>query len=171
MINMIELLSPAGNPEKLRAAFLYGADAVYFAGERFGMRAAADNFTLPEIEEASAYAHERGRKLYITLNTMPREDEYAPLADFLRELKALGDMPDAAIVADIGVMDMIQKIIPDMEIHISTQAGIVSSADCNAWYRLGAKRAVIARELSLSDIRAIRANIPSDMEIEAFVHG
>lgn len=171
MINMTELLSPAGNPEKLRAAFLYGADAVYFAGERFGMRAAADNFTLPEIEEASAYAHERGRKLYITLNTMPREDEYTPLADFLRELKALGDMPDAAIVADIGVMDMIQKIIPDMEIHISTQAGIVSSADCNAWYRLGAKRAVIARELSLSDIRAIRANIPSDMEIEAFVHG
>ena len=171
MNDMTELLSPAGNPEKLRAAFLYGADAVYFAGERFGMRAAADNFTLPEIEEASAFAHERGKKLYITLNTMPRENEYGPLADFLRELKALGDMPDAAIVADIGVMDLIQKIIPDMEIHISTQAGIVSSADCNAWYRLGAKRAVVARELSLSDIRAIRENIPADMEIEAFVHG
>ena len=169
---MTELLSPAGNPEKLRAAFLYGADAVYFAGERFGMRAAADNFTLPEIEEASAYAHERGRKLYITLNTMPREDEYAPLADFLRELKALGDMPDAAIVADIGVMDMIQKIIPDMEIHISTQANVMNAPTALHLHRaVGAERIVLSRELSMEDIRGMRALLPPELELEAFVHG
>ena len=117
----------------MRAAFLYGADAVYFAGERFGMRAAADNFTLPEIEEAAIYAHERNKKIYITLNTMPREDEYAPLADFLRSLAAQKDRPDAAIIADVGVLELVKEIIPDMEIHISTQAGIVSSADCRAW--------------------------------------
>lgn len=155
----------------MRAAFLYGADAVYFAGERFGMRAAADNFTLPEIEEAAIYAHERNKKIYITLNTMPREDEYAPLADFLRSLAAQKDRPDAAIIADVGVLELVKEIIPDMEIHISTQAGIVSSADCRAWYKMGAKRAVLARELSLCEICEIKKNIPADMELEAFVHG
>ncbi|MBO5006634.1 MAG: U32 family peptidase [Clostridia bacterium] len=168
---MTELLSPAGNFEKMKAAFLYGADAVYLAAKRFGMRAAADNFTLEELSEAAKYAHERGKKIYLTLNTLPREYEYADLADFIRELAALPHKVDAAIVADAGVFALIKEIYPELELHISTQAGVVSSADCNFWYKLGARRAVLAREVSLEEIKQIRKNIPDDMEIEVFVHG
>lgn len=168
---MTELLSPAGNFEKMKAAFLYGADAVYLAAKRFGMRAAADNFTLEELSEAAKYAHERGKKVYLTLNTLPREYEYEELADFIRELAALPHKIDAAIVADAGVFALLQELYPELELHISTQAGIVSSADCNFWYKLGAKRVVFAREVSLEEIKQIRKNIPDDMEIEVFVHG
>lgn len=168
---MTELLSPAGNFEKMKAAFLYGADAVYLAAKRFGMRAAADNFTLEELSEAAKYAHERGKKVYLTLNTLPREYEYADLADFIRELAVLPHKVDAAIVADAGVFALIKEIYPELELHISTQAGVVSSADCNFWYKLGARRAVLAREVSLEEIKQIRKNIPDDMEIEVFVHG
>ena len=119
-----ELLSPAGNFEKLKAALLYGADAVYLAGQSFGMRSAADNFTVEELYEAAKYTHERGKKLYLTLNTMPRGDEYAPLREFLSEIKDAGI--DAFIVADLGVMATVRQIMPDAEIHISTQASIVS---------------------------------------------
>ncbi len=168
---MTELLSPAGNFEKMKAAFLYGADAVYLAAKRFGMRAAADNFTLEELSEAAKYAHERGKKVYLTLNTLPREYEYEELADFIRELAALPHKIDAAIVADAGVFALLQELYPELELHISTQAGIVSSADCNFWYKLGAKRVVLAREVSLEEIKQIRKNIPDDMEIEVFVHG
>ncbi len=168
---MTELLSPAGNFEKMKAAFLYGADAVYLAAKRFGMRAAADNFTMEELSEAAKYAHERGKKVYLTLNTLPREYEYADLADFIRELAALPHKIDAAIVADAGVFALLQELYPELELHISTQAGVVSSADCNFWYKLGAKRVVLAREVSLEEIKQIRKNIPEDMEIEVFVHG
>lgn len=168
---MTELLSPAGNFEKMKAAFLYGADAVYLAAKRFGMRAAADNFTFEELSEAAKYAHERGKKVYLTLNTLPREYEYEELADFIRELAALPHKIDAAIVADAGVFALLQELYPELELHISTQAGIVSSADCNFWYKLGAKRVVLAREVSLEEIKQIRKNIPDDMEIEVFVHG
>lgn len=168
---MTELLSPAGNFEKMKAAFLYGADAVYLAYERFGMRAAADNFTLEELKEALLYAHSRGKKIYLTLNTLPRENEYTELERFIKILSEMDDKIDAAIVADAGVFALIKRVFPSLEIHISTQAGIVSSADCLFWYNLGAKRAVLARELSLEEIKMIKKNIPEDMEIEVFVHG
>ena len=169
---MVELLSPAGNFEKMKAAFLYGADAVYLAGTSFGMRAAAANFTVEELNEAVGYAHSLGKKIYLTLNTMPRETEYPALKAFLSELAAMPNgAPDAAIVADIGVMALVREYLPRMALHVSTQAGVVSSADALAWQKLGASRVVLARELSLDEIRLIRQNIPRELEIEAFVHG
>lgn len=164
-----EILSPAGNFEKMKAAILYGADAVYLSGKIFGMRAAADNFSLDELREAVEYAHERGVKVYLTLNTMPRESEYEMLKNYLSELRGIA--LDAMIIGDIGVMALVSEMLPKMEIHVSTQANSVSSADCLAWYRLGAKRIVLARELTLEEIKAIRANIPDELEIECFVHG
>ena len=169
---MIELLSPAGNYEKMKMAFLYGADAVYLAYNRFGMRASADNFTLEELNDAIGYAHERGKKIYLTLNTMPREHEYPDLIEFLKKLAVLPNgAPDAAIVADIGVMALVKELLPKTELHISTQSGVVSSADAIAWQKFGATRVVLARELSFDDIREIRKKIPKELEIEAFIHG
>ena len=164
-----ELLSPAGNFEKLRAALLYGADAVYLAGQSFGMRSAADNFSVEELYEAVRYTHARGKKLYLTLNTMPHGDEYAALREFIGEIKDAGI--DAFIVADLGVMSTLREIIPDCEIHISTQASIVSPSAALAYASLGAKRLVLARELTLREISEIRAALPHDVELEAFVHG
>ena len=164
-----EILSPAGNFEKMKAAILYGADAVYLSGQIFGMRAAADNFSLEELGEAVKYAHERSVKVYLTVNTMPREDEYELLKKYFNDLK---NIPvDALIIADIGVLMLAREILPEVEIHISTQANSVSSADCLAWYKLGARRVVLARELTLREIKAIRANIPEELEIECFIHG
>ena len=164
-----ELLSPAGNFEKLKAALLYGADAVYLAGQSFGMRSAADNFTVEELFEAAKYTHERGKKLYLTLNTMPHGDEYPSLREFLRAIDGAGI--DAFIVADLGVMATVREILPYAEIHISTQASIVSPEAALAYAALGAKRLVLARELSIGEIKAIRAALPDDVELEAFVHG
>ena len=164
-----ELLSPAGNFEKLKAALLYGADAVYLAGRRFGMRSAADNFTDEELLEAVEYVHARGKKIYLTMNTMPHGYEYEGLRAFLNTIKDYGI--DAMIVADLGVMATIREIIPEMEIHVSTQASIVSPAAAKAYAALGAKRLVLARELTIEEIRAIRAALPEGVELEAFVHG
>ncbi len=164
-----EILSPAGNFEKMRSAILYGADAVYLAGQMFGMRAAADNFSLEELREAVIYAHERGVKVYLTLNTMPREYEYPLLKKYLSELKSINI--DAMIIADVGVLTLVKEIIPNMEIHISTQANATSAAACLAWYKLGASRVVLARELTLEEIKAIRAGIPDELELECFIHG
>ena len=164
-----ELLSPAGNAEKMRAAFLYGADAVYLAGNRFGMRSAADNFTIDELYEAADYAHSRGKKLYLTVNTMPHSDEYPALRAFLTAVKGAG--LDAMIVADLGVLSLIKEVIPDMEIHISTQAGIVSAEVARAFVALSAKRLVLARELTLDEIAHIRAALPQSVELETFIHG
>ena len=166
---MAELLSPAGNFEKLKAALLYGADAVYLAGQRFGMRSAADNFTVEELYEAAKYVHARGKKLYLTLNTMPHVDEYAALEDFLVAIKDAGI--DAFIVADLGVIALIKRVLGDVELHISTQSGIVSPQSALAYAALGAKRLVLARELTLTEISAIRAALPRDIELECFVHG
>ncbi len=166
---MPELLSPAGNYEKMVAAIHYGADAVYLAGNMFGMRAAADNFTEEEMRSAVAYAHERGVRVYVTVNTMPRENEYSVLRKYIEVLKDI--RPDALIVADLGVMALIREVWEDAELHISTQANTVSSATCRAWQALGAKRVVLSRELTLDEIRTICANIPKDLEIECFVHG
>ncbi len=164
-----EILSPAGNFEKMKAAILYGADAVYLAGNMFGMRAAADNFTVSELYEAVKYAHERGVKVYLTVNTMPREYEYETLKKYFADIKDA--QIDALIIADIGVLMLAREMLPDTDIHISTQANATSAAACKAWYELGAKRVVLARELTLDEIKAIKQNIPKDLEIECFVHG
>ena len=164
-----EILSPAGNFEKMKAAILYGADAVYLSGKIFGMRAAADNFTIEELSEAVEYAHARGVKVYITVNTMPREPQYPELEEYFKALSNI-DI-DALIIGDIGVLMLAKRLLPKVELHISTQANSVSSETCRAWYSLGARRVVLARELTLDEIKAIRANIPDDLELECFVHG
>ena len=169
---MAELLSPAGNFEKMKMAFLYGADAVYLAGERFGMRAAAGNFTIEEMDRAVEYAHTRSKKLYLTLNTLPREPEYPALREYLKQLAAMpSGTPDGVIAADIGVMMLVREYLPHAALHVSTQAGVVSSASALAWHRLGASRVVLAREVSLAEIREIRRALPPEIEIETFVHG
>ena len=166
---MPELLSPAGNFEKLQAALLYGADAVYLAGQMFGMRSAADNFTVEELYEAAKYVHARGKKLYLTVNTMPRAEEYPLLQKFLLDIKDAGI--DAMIVADMGVLATVRELLPEMEIHISTQTSIVSPAAARAYAAMGAKRLVLARELTMDEILAIRAALPKEVELEAFIHG
>ena len=153
----------------MKAALRFGADAVYLAGKVFGMRAAADNFTVEEIRQACDYAHAMGKKVYVTVNTMPRTEEYPRLAEYLTELSEVG--ADALIVADPGVLTYAKKYAPGIELHLSTQTGTVSAADCLFWAEMGVKRVVLARELSLSDIKAIRAAIPEEIELEAFVHG
>ena len=169
---MTELLSPAGNFEKMTMAFLYGADAVYLAGERFGMRAAAGNFTIEEMDRAVEYAHTRSKKLYLTLNTLPREPEYPALREYLKQLAAMpSGAPDGVIAADIGVMMLVREYLPHAALHVSTQAGVVSSASALAWHRLGASRVVLAREVSLAEIREMRHALPPEIEIETFVHG
>ena len=164
-----ELLSPAGNYEKMKAAFLYGADAVYLGGKLFGMRSAADNFEVDELFSAAEYAHSLGKKIYLTLNTMPHADEYPILREYLKSLRGSGI--DAFIIADLGVLNEVKTILPDAEIHISTQAGIVSPESALAYVNLGASRVVLARELTFSEIKKIRAALPDSVEIEAFVHG
>ncbi len=165
----VELLSPAGNFEKLKAALLYGADAVYLAGQMFGMRSAADNFTVEELYAAAEYVHARDKKIYLTVNTMPHVQEYPLLRKFLSDIKDAGI--DAMIVADLGVMSTVREIIPDMEIHMSTQTSIVSPAAAKAYAAMGARRLVLARELTMEEIRAIRAELPPEIELEAFIHG
>ncbi len=164
-----ELLSPAGDLEKLKSAVYFGADAVYLSGKAFGMRAASGNFTDEELAQAVEYAHVRGVRVYVTVNIMPRDAEYPALEQFLQYLQAIG--ADAAIVSDLGVVTLARACAPNLEIHISTQASTVSAATCMAWHKLGAKRIVLARELSLEGIAAIRAALPEEVELEAFVHG
>ena len=168
-MNKPEILSPAGNFEKLTFASLYGADAVYFAGEMFGMRAMADNFTADELKKACDFLHSQGKKGYLTLNTMPRSSEMKLLEGYLETVEHSG--VDAVIVADLGVFDLVRKRLPKTEIHISTQGANMNYASCRMWHEMGAKRVVLARELSLDDIADIRAKTPSDLELEAFVHG
>ncbi len=164
-----ELLSPAGNYEKLKAALHYGADAVYVGGKNFGMRSSADNFTDTELDEAVKYTHSLGNKLYVTVNTMPRHGEYPALREYLG---ILGEIkPDALIVADLGVLSEAKRIIPGIPVHISTQASIISPEAALAYAALGASRLVLARELSIGEIREIRDALPDGVEIEAFVHG
>ena len=166
---MPELLSPAGNPEKLRAAIRFGADAVYLSGKSFGMRAAAGNFTYDEMREGIAYAHARGVRAYITLNTAPRTHEYPALEAYLDVLSDLS--PDALIVGDIGVLSLVRRRMPAVPIHISTQANVVSAESARAFASLGAERIVLSRELSLVEIEGIRNALPAEVELEAFVHG
>ena len=165
----IELLAPAGDMERLRMAVAYGADAVYLAGSDFGMRAFAGNFDQKGLREAVELCHSRGVRVHVTCNTMPRCDEVDRLPEWLEYLDSVG--VDAAIIADLGVFRMAQKYAPHLQLHISTQAGVTNHAVAQAWYDLGASRVILARELSLEEIRTIRAKTPKELEIEAFVHG
>lgn len=164
-----EILAPCGNFEKLKFAVLYGADAVYLAGKRFGMRIASDNFSDDELKSAIEFAHKNGVKVYITVNVMPRQNELYEIAEYLKFLAEI--KPDAVIVADLGVLSLVKKYAPGLEIHISTQANTVNSLSCRTFYELGAKRVVLSRELSIEEIKRIREDIPQDLELEAFVHG
>ena len=166
-----EILSPAGNFEKLKSALLFGADAVYFAGKNFGMRAAADNFTLEETEKACVYTHERGKKLYLTVNTVPKDEDIIGLKNYLNEIKNLADKPDALICADIGVVSLVKKIMPEIDIHISTQANVQNYLSCLAWAEFGVKRIILSRELTFDDIKTIKENTGDKIELECFVHG
>ena len=165
-----EILSPAGNFEKMTFAVMYGADAVYISGKRFGMRQAPENFTDAELTEAVRYCHAHGVRLYITVNVMPREYELDELAAYLRFLNDTVK-PDAIIVADLGTVALAKRYAPDLALHISTQGSTVNSEACKLYHSLGARRIVLARELTLAEIRDIRAHIPEELELEAFVHG
>lgn len=164
-----ELLAPAGDKERLLAALDFGADAVYLAGEEFGMRTAPANFSREGLERAVKLAHSRGVRAYLTCNTVPRNEEVDRLPDYLEFIQAAGI--DALIVTDLGVMELAKKHAPKVELHVSTQAGVVNHAAANAFYQLGAKRVVLAREMQLDEIAGLRAKTPKDLEIEAFVHG
>ena len=164
-----EILSPAGDLERLKAAVDYGADAVYLAGKEFGMRASPLNFNDDDLIKAIKYSHDRNAKVYLTCNTLPRNDEIKRLPAFIEKVKDFG--VDAFIVADIGVFNLVKKYAKDVDIHISTQMGIVNYETARAFYEMGAKRVVLARELPFEDIFEIREKTDKNLEIEAFVHG
>ncbi len=169
MMRRVELLSPAGDMERLELAVKFGADAVYVGGTQFGMRSNPSNFDPAQLQAACELVHAAGKKLYLTCNTLPRSYELDALPEFLRSARAAG--VDAFIIADMGVLSIAKQVAPQVEVHISTQAGIVNYAAANAFYQMGAKRIVTARELSLDEIKRIRDHTPPELEIEAFVHG
>lgn len=154
---------------KLKTAFRFGADAVYFAGKKFGLRAFAGNFEDSEIEEAVKYAHSIGKKVYITVNILAHEADFDGLAEYIKYLEAC--KVDAVIVADVGIIRLIREVAPNLEIHVSTQANVTNSYSAKFFADMGVKRIVLARELSLEEIKKIRQNLPENIELEAFVHG
>ena len=164
-----ELLVPASSLEVLKVAVIYGADAVYIGGEAFGLRAKAKNFSKEDMREGIAFAHAHGVKVYVTVNILAHNRDLEGVREYLQELKEIG--PDALIIADPGIFMYAKEICPEIERHISTQANNTNYETYRFWYNLGAKRVVSARELSLEEIREIRAHIPDDMEIETFIHG
>lgn len=165
----IELLIPAGSLEVLKTAIDYGADAVYIGGEAFGLRAKAKNFSKEDMIEGIAYAHRFGKKVYVTANILAHNDDLEEVRRYFKELKEVN--PDAVIIADPGIFVIAKEELPDMELHISTQANNTNFGTYKFWWQLGAKRVVTARELSLEEIAQIRKNIPDEMEIETFIHG
>lgn len=169
MAQRVELLSPAGDLERLRMALHYGADAVYLSGREFGMRSSAVCFNDENLKTAVTEAHAKGAKVYVTCNTLPREDELMRLPDYLSFLQEIG--VDALIIADLGVMKLAGRYAPRLGRHVSTQLGVINSATANVLYDMGADTVVLARETPLEDIRKIRAETPKDLKIEAFVHG
>ena len=165
----LELLIPAGSLDVLKTAVIYGADAVYIGGEAFGLRAKAKNFTKEDMKEGIAFAHERGVKVYVTANILAHNEDLPGVEEYFEEMKEV--RPDALIISDPGVFAIARKILPDMELHVSTQANNTNYGTFLFWYNQGAKRVVTARELSLQEIKEIRDRIPEDMEIESFIHG
>ncbi|MDR0850336.1 MAG: U32 family peptidase [Christensenellaceae bacterium] len=166
---MLELLSPAGNAEKLKTAVYFGADAVYFAGKKYGLRASCDNFEADEIEEYIKYCHRHGVKAYITINIIAHNDDLNGLDEYIKYLEKIG--ADAVIAADIGVICRIREAAPGLAIHVSTQANITNKYAAKFFADLGVKRLILARELSITEIKEIREYIPNEVELEAFVHG
>ena len=166
-----ELLLPAGGPDTFETALRYGADAVYMGGEFFSLRAKAQNFGLEEMSDAIVKAHKQGVKVYITANIFAHNHDLKDAGQYFKELSSMPETPDAVLIADPGMFDLCKENWPESVIHISTQANNTNYATCNFWYRQGARRIVVGRELSLKEIAELRANIPADMEIEAFVHG
>lgn len=164
-----ELLIPASSLEVLKTAVIFGADAVYIGGEAFGLRAKAKNFSLKEMKEGVSFAHSRQVKVYVTANILAHNEDLEGVRLYFEELKAVA--PDALIISDPGIFTIAREVLPDMELHISTQANNTNYGTYRFWHKLGAKRVVTARELSLEEIKEIRANIPEDLEIETFVHG
>ncbi|AJD27990.1 U32 family peptidase [Clostridium botulinum] len=164
-----ELLAPAGNLEKLKTAINFGADAVYLGGSRLNLRAFADNFTDDELQEGIKYAHDRGRKVHVTINVFPRNEDFNGLEEYLKKLYEFN--VDAIIVSDPGIIMTARETVPNLEIHLSTQANTVNFKTINFWYKQGVKRTVLARELTLEEIKTIREKIEKDCELEAFVHG
>lgn len=165
----LELLIPAGSLDVLKTAVIYGADAVYIGGEAFGLRAKAKNFTKEDMKEGIAFAHERGVKVYVTANILAHNEDLPGVEEYFEEMKEV--RPDALIISDPGVFAIARKILPDMELHVSTQANNTNYGTFLFWYNQGAKRVVTARELSLQEIKEIRDRIPENMEIESFIHG
>lgn len=167
-----ELLIPAGNLETLKTAVIYGADAIYIGGDMYGLRAKARNFSMEEMAEGISFAHEHGKKVYVTANITAHNQDLEGIRKYFRELKSFGpNCPDALIISDPGVFSIAMEEIPDVELHISTQANNTNYETYRFWHKLGASRVVSARELSLKEIAELRSKIPSDMEIETFVHG
>ena len=168
-MNKPELLVPASSLEVLKTAVVFGADAVYIGGEAFGLRAKAKNFSKEDMKEGIAFAHERGVKVYVTANILAHNSDLKGAEEYFKELKEIG--PDALIISDPGMFTIAQRVWPDVEIHISTQANNTNYETFLFWHRMGAKRVVSARELSIHEIRQIRDSIPDDLEIETFIHG
>lgn len=164
-----ELLAPAGDLEKLKIAVLYGADAVYIGGEAYSLRAKAKNFDGQKMKEGIDFAHAHGAKVYVTANIFAHNADFEGMAEYFKEIDEMG--ADAVLISDLGVFSVAKQAAPNLEIHVSTQANNTNYMSANMWYQLGAKRVVVARELSLKEIKEIREKIPVDMEIEAFVHG
>ncbi len=176
MDNKIELLAPAGDIEKLKIAIIYGADAVYFGGEDFSLRAGATGFSFDDMIEGIAFAHERNRKCYLTLNIYAHNEDIEPLSNYLQLLKKLPDKPDGILISDPGIMMMVKEYLPEVDLHLSTQANMTNYATAEFWRQMGMKRLVLARELSLEEIKQIYINLNKDadrepIELEAFVHG
>lgn len=166
---MIELLAPAGTKEKLLTAFNFGADAVYFAGKKYGLRAFAGNFENNEIKDAAQLAHSLGKKVYVTLNILAHEDDFDGLYEYLQHLE--NAKVDAVIISDLGLLSFVHKHAPKLEIHVSTQANILNSYAINFLAEMGVKRIILARELSIDEIKKIKSKIPDNIELECFVHG
>lgn len=164
-----EILAPAGNLEKMKIALAYGADAVYIGGRQFGLRAFADNFNLEEMKKGIEFAHNRGKKVYVTMNIFARNDDFVGMEEYIRSLKQIG--ADAVILSDPGILDLVRETEPDLEIHLSTQANNTNYRSAMFWHKMGVKRIILARELSMDEIYQIRKNTPDSLELEAFVHG
>lgn len=165
----VELLAPAGDLEKLKYAIIYGADAVYIGGQIFGLRASARNFSFEDMKEGVHFAHERGKKVYVTLNIIPHNEDLDELPDYLKKLSELN--VDAVILSDPGTLMYVKEYAPELEVHLSTQANNTNFMSANFWHKQGISRIVVARELSFAEVRKIKDNIPKELELEGFIHG
>ncbi|MDR3596697.1 U32 family peptidase [Clostridium sp.] len=168
-MNKPELLAPAGNLEKLKTAINFGADAVYLGGSKLNLRASADNFTIEELKEGLEYAHSRGKKVHVTLNVIPHNEDLVGIEEYINELYEIG--VDAVLIADPGIFSIAREVVPNLEIHLSTQANNVNYKSALFWHKAGVSRIVAAREMSLEDLKELRKKLPESCEVEAFVHG